>query len=222
MEPWERDIFLTVRDESFYFYPVFACQIINEGWASQWHARLLREADFLDDQLYLDAIKTHSDVVRPHAGDNQVALSINSYHLSFMIWQQIIDEQGMEAARHIRRDEDDFAFLRNHLSQELASELGLFRFNAQQDGEVEVQESDIDALCDALLASKYNFAAPHIRVETMASDGSLTLLHDHRTDAIGLNIERAEKVLHYLHRVWRRPLQLITLNSAGKQTELAA
>ena len=36
-----------VREESFYFYPVFACQIMNEGWASYWHARLLREADFL-------------------------------------------------------------------------------------------------------------------------------------------------------------------------------
>src|SRR5690606_17183495 len=47
MEGWERDIFLAVREESFYFYPVFACQIMNEGWASYWHARLLREANFL-------------------------------------------------------------------------------------------------------------------------------------------------------------------------------
>src|SRR5262249_34750949 len=46
LEGWERDIFLAVREESFYFYPVFACQIMNEGWASYWHARLLREADF--------------------------------------------------------------------------------------------------------------------------------------------------------------------------------
>src|SRR5699024_3019501 len=30
MEGWERDIFLGVREESFYFYPVFACQIMNE------------------------------------------------------------------------------------------------------------------------------------------------------------------------------------------------
>jgi stage V sporulation protein R len=31
MEDWERDIFLAVRHESFYFYPVFACNIMNEG-----------------------------------------------------------------------------------------------------------------------------------------------------------------------------------------------
>ena len=57
LEEWERDIFLAVREESFYFYPVFACQIMNEGWASYWHARLLREADFLPQNEYLDAIK---------------------------------------------------------------------------------------------------------------------------------------------------------------------
>src|SRR6185437_7445665 len=75
MESWERDIFLAVREESFYFYPVFATQIMNEGWASYWHARLLREADFVPQQAYLDAIKCHSDVVRPIAADQQVALS---------------------------------------------------------------------------------------------------------------------------------------------------
>ncbi len=69
LEEWERDIFRAVRQESFYFQPVFACQIMNEGWASYWHARLLREADFLPQNEYLDALKTHSDVVRPHAAE---------------------------------------------------------------------------------------------------------------------------------------------------------
>jgi stage V sporulation protein R len=81
LEGWERDIFLAVREESFYFYPVFATQIMNEGWASYWHARLLREADFLPQGAYVDAIKCHSDVVRPVAGEQQVALGINPYHL---------------------------------------------------------------------------------------------------------------------------------------------
>src|SRR5688572_23263782 len=79
LEQWERDIFLAVRAESLYFYPVFACQIMNEGWASYWHARLLREADFLPQTTYLAAIKAHSDVVRPHASGEQTALAINPY-----------------------------------------------------------------------------------------------------------------------------------------------
>src|SRR5437773_197552 len=107
LEQWERDIFLAVRAESLYFYPVFACQIMNEGWASYWHARLLREADFLPQPLYLSAIKAHSDVVRPFASGQQTALAINPYHLGFTIWERIVEKHGIERAREVRRDEDD-------------------------------------------------------------------------------------------------------------------
>ena len=74
---------------------------MNEGWASYWHARLLREASFLPQELYLEAMKTHSDVVRPYAGDKQVALSINPYHLGFLMWDRIVEREGVEAARDI-------------------------------------------------------------------------------------------------------------------------
>src|SRR5437763_5610422 len=121
LEEWERDAFLAVREESFYFYPVFACQIMNEGWASYWHARLLREADFLPQPLYLSAIKAHSDVVRPFASDQQTALAINPYHLGFTIWERIVERDGIERAREVRRDEDDFGFIRNFLDEELAT-----------------------------------------------------------------------------------------------------
>src|SRR6202008_3827564 len=116
LEPWERDIFLMVRAESLYFYPVFACQIMNEGWASYWHARLLREADFLPQNDYLDAIKTHSDVVRPHAAEQQASLVVNPYHLGFSIWESIVEEHGLKRAFEIRAEDDDFGFVRNYLS----------------------------------------------------------------------------------------------------------
>src|SRR5512138_3111998 len=146
MEPWERDIFLAVREESFYFYPVFACQIMNEGWASYWHARLLREADFLPHSMYVDAVKCHSDVVRPPASGDHVALSTNPYHLGFSIWEKIVEQRGLEHARKIMCEDDDFSFIRNHLTQEIATELQLFRFRGPATGTLTVQESDLSAL----------------------------------------------------------------------------
>ena len=72
---------------------------MNEGWASYWHARLLREADFMPQNEYLDAIKSHSDVVRPHAAGQQASLGINPYHLGFSLWESIIEQHGHRAAR---------------------------------------------------------------------------------------------------------------------------
>lgn len=221
MEDWERDIFLAVREESFYFYPVFACQIMNEGWASYWHARLLREADFLPNQLYLDAIKSHSDVIRPYAGDNDLALSINPYHVGFAMWEHIIEKDGLDAALHIRTEEDDFSFIRNHLDETLADDLNLFAYARRRIGSAEarikITDPDIDELREQVVAPKFNFAAPRVRAVELSNDGSLTLNHDHATDGRGLDLDRAKKVLEYVSCVWRRPVMLETVDENGDE-----
>jgi stage V sporulation protein R len=222
MESWERDIFLVVREESFYFYPVFATQIMNEGWASYWHARLLREADFVPQQAYLDAIKCHSDVVRPVAAEQQVAFSVNPYHLGFSMWEKIVENEGLESARRIMEQDDDFGFVRNHLTRELAEELGLFRYSARSDGQIKVLEQDLTALHEAVLAPKYNFGAPIVSAHRIRNDGTLELVHDSTVDGRGLDLERSRKVLDYLQRVWRRPIVLTTVNQAGSTLELTA
>src|SRR5687767_14887202 len=185
LEQWERDIFLSVRAESLYFYPVFACQIMNEGWASYWHARLLREAEFLPQPLYLSAIKAHSDVVRPFAADEQTALQVNPYHLGFTLWERIVEQRGMDEARRICREEDDFGFVRNYLDRELAEKLDLFAFEAKNDGEIRVVTRDLNAIREAILSPKFNYGAPRIAASEMRQDGTLVLTHDHATDGRG-------------------------------------
>jgi len=222
LEGWERDIFLAVREESFYFYPVFATQIMNEGWASYWHARLLREANFLPQQIYVDAIKCHSDVVRPLASGENVALTVSPYYLGFSLWEEIVKRDGLEAARRILREDDDFSFVRNHLTVDMAEKLQLFRYKTEANGSVEVSERDVDGLREALLAPKYNFGAPCVAATHIRVDGTLDLLHDHKVDGRGLDVERGKKVLEYLHRVWRRPVIVHTVDEQGATIELAA
>jgi stage V sporulation protein R len=194
---------------------------MNEGWASYWHARLLREADFLPHNEYLDALKTHSDVVRPHAAEQQASLSTNPYHLGFSMWEAIVEEHGLARAFQIRAEDDDFSFVRNHLTQELAEELKLFRYERHSNGSVKVLDHDIHAWRETVLAPKYNFGAPAVLATHVANDGSLTLHHEHKTDGRGLDLERAERVLDYLHKIWRRPIRLETIDAAGQPRTVA-
>ena len=220
LEDWERDIFLAVREESFYFYPVFACQIMNEGWASYWHARLLREADFLPQNQYLDAVKTHSDVVRPHAAGQQSALSVNPYHLGFTLWEKIIEREGLEHALKIRSEDDDFSFVRNQLDQDMVRELELFKYEVDSKGTVKVVESELEDIHEAILAPKYNFGAPAVLAARVGVDGSLELEHQHETDGRGLDVDRTGKVLDYIHKMWRRPVTLHTIDKKGAAKEI--
>ena len=222
LEQWERDIFLMVRAESLYFYPVFACQIMNEGWASYWHARLLREADFLPQSLYLSAMKAHSDVVRPFASDGQTALAVNPYHLGFTIWEDIVEKHGIDHAFKVRHEEDDFGFVRNWLDRELAEKSGLFVYETHPGDEIRVASRELDAVREAILAPKYNYGAPRVAVAEMGNDGGLLLTHDSASDGRGLDSRRAKKVLEYVRRVWRRPVRLQTVNERAEPVELAA
>jgi stage V sporulation protein R len=194
---------------------VFACQIMNEGWASYWHARLLREADFLPDDLYLSAIKAHSDVVRPYAAESQLALAVNPYHLGFSMWEHIIEKKGLTAARQICKEEDDFGFIRNYLDRELAEKLELFVYEAHEDGDIKIADRDIHAVREAILAPKFNYGAPRIAASKLHVDGSLELTHDYKSDGRGLDVGRAERVLDYIARVWHRPVLLNTVGDSG-------
>ena len=113
-------------------------------------------------------------------------------------------------------EEDDFGFVRNYLTEELAEELKLFRYEASADGSVRVQDHDIHALRETVLAPKYNFGAPAVLVKHIASDGSLDLVHEHATDGRGLDLDKAERVLDYIHKIWRRPIRLETVDSDGR------
>lgn len=78
LEPWQQKIFQIVRRESYYFYPQFRTKIMNEGWASYWHAELMRQYSFGSDNDYgveikypltseehLDFVSSHEKVVQP-------------------------------------------------------------------------------------------------------------------------------------------------------------
>ncbi|HEX2225783.1 MAG TPA: SpoVR family protein, partial [Candidatus Binatia bacterium] len=79
---WEKDLLTIVHDEAQYFIPQMETKIMNEGWASFWHKRILEELD-LPQSLHLEFIVRHTQVLRPHPG------GLNPYHVGMKIWEDI-------------------------------------------------------------------------------------------------------------------------------------
>src|SRR5690606_32199208 len=42
-ERWQRDLLSMIREEAYYFAPQAMTKIMNEGWASYWHSRMMTE-----------------------------------------------------------------------------------------------------------------------------------------------------------------------------------
>ena len=84
-------------------------------------------------------------------------------------------------------------------------------------GEVKVEDSAIEMLRETILAPKFNFGAPTISAINVQTDGTLELEHRYDTDGRGLDLNYAEKVLEYIHGVWRRPVVIHTVNERGNE-----
>src|SRR5499433_1730038 len=64
LEPWQRDVISMLHEEMEYFIPQLQTKIMNEGWASIWHSRIMREMD-LPDNEHIEFAELHAGVVAP-------------------------------------------------------------------------------------------------------------------------------------------------------------
>ncbi len=230
---WEKDLLAIVHSEAMYFIPQIETKIMNEGWASYWHKRILEALD-LPQGLHLEFLVRHNQVVRPIPG------SINPYHLGLRIWEHLAtrsttpspeerERRGplppapLETIFHVREVDRDVSFLRRFLTEELARELDLFRYEPKGDDLVVSHIADDDGwtqVKETLLRSVGMGTVPVIRIEDADFGHSRTLYLRHTHDNRDLQLEAAEKTLAYLHRLWGHDVAMETVVN-GKRTLLS-
>lgn len=220
LQDWQRDVIHIVRNEMLYFLPQMQTKIMNEGWASYWHARILRELD-LTEAEYVDFASLHSSVMSPSRS------SVNPYFLGMKIFEDIerrwdnpteeerrlFGRKGNEGRRKIfevREIDNDVSFLRSYLTKELVEELDLYIYKLEGD-EWKVVEKDWEKIRDMLIASMTNFGNPVILVEDADFHRNRELFLQHSFEGVELDIEYAEKTLRHIYRLWGRTVHLETV-----------
>lgn len=228
LEPWQKDIFEIVREESFYFYPQYCTKIMNEGLASYVHAELmyLLGDDMLTPGEYLEFVKIHEKVVQPGGSK----LNINPYFLGFTIfndikkrWDKLHQDgkseiNGFQKMMQVVEEEDDISFLRSYLTQEIVDELKMFTYKTiydrNKDQYIEIQSTEAKDVVESLTSKIYNYQSPLIYIDVASSNG-LELVHD--SIEIGtLDPKHVEKVMGYLQEIWGGVINLQTIDDKGE------
>lgn len=215
---WERDLLTIVHEATQYFLPQIETKIMNEGWASYWHKRLLDSLD-LEPELQLEFLVRHNQVVRPHEG------GINPYHLGLRIWEDIHRRAGGghagDAAIMVVRESDrDTAFLRRHLTEELIRDLDLFQYQRKGQEYVITRVADDEgwrAIRDTLVANVGMNTVPVIRIVDADAEGKRTLALEHVHDGRDLHPEYAERTLAFIHQLWQHEVALDTVLGGKRQ-----
>ncbi len=210
---WQRDVAEMLRQEALYFRPQLRTKVMNEGWATLWHARLLRQLD-LGDRDYVNFARLNAMVRSPDPG------RLNPYLLGVSIFEDILEgfgeEEGLRRCMDIRAWEDDVAFIRNHFTPGVAERIDAFVYGFRPDlaggGSWTVMTKDFEAVRDALVTQLENGGRPVIEVvdRDWERSGALYLRHGH--DGRDLDLGDAQHVLRRIALVWGRRVHLETVS----------
>ena len=205
LSEWQRDVINIVRDETQYFIPQMQTKIMNEGWASYWHYRLMNELD-LPQKYHMPFIKSHNQVIRPHIG------GINPYHLGFTMFKKIEERYGLDRCFFARETSHDESFLREYLTEEDCRDLNLFSFSKKKNMRTIDEISDGEGWKDVkaeLIRNTGVNTIPRIYVDLIESGGVLVLKHEH--DGRDLELAYADEVCQHVMTLWGEVVKLITI-----------
>lgn len=220
LEPWQRDVISIIRQEMLYFWPQLETKIMNEGWATYWHLRIMRELDLPEDQS-IEFAKLHAGILHTSK------FNINPYLVGLKIFESIEKRwdnpsaeergkygrqggRGREKIFEVREMESDISFIRNYLTEELVEELDLYLYEKVGNQWV-VVEKDWEKVREGLVGQMVNGGFPVIMVEDGDYLNAGELYLRHHFEGRELDVRYLEKTLPYVYLLWSRPVHLETI-----------
>lgn len=229
---WKRDILSMIREEAYYFAPQAQTKIMNEGWASYWHEKIMTEKA-MDCSELIDFADHHSSTLATQPGQ------LNPYKLGYELFHDIkrrwdkgrfgkdyeeCDDYaaranwdtgaglGKEKIFQIRAVYNDMTFIDEFLTEEFCREQKLFTYSLnERSGNYEIDSRGFEAVKEKLLSSLTNMGQPCITICDANFENRGELFLKHRFDGAELRPDYARATLHNLHQIWARPVHIQTI-----------
>ena len=231
LEEWEADIVGCLREEAYYFLPQRMTKIMNEGWASYWHSKILTTRA-LNSNEFIDFADIHAGVMQ------MSKQNINPYKVGIELMRDIEyrwdtgrfgkdynecpsmhDKEnwdtkvglGREKMFEVRKSHNDITFLEEFLTPEFCNRQQIFTYKYNpRSGRMEIDSRDFKAIKQKLLTQLTNFGSPLIQVEDANYKNRKELLLKHVHGGVDLDMQFADATMRNLFALWKRPVSLTT------------
>jgi stage V sporulation protein R len=231
LDHWQRDVLEIVRDEAYYFAPQAMTKIMNEGWATYWHSKILTEKALTAAEV-IDYADACSGVLATSPG------RLNPYKLGVELYRNIEDRwnkgqygkewdecDSMEQKRNwdrrtglgrqkifeVRKLYNDITFLDEFFTLEFCIDQKFYTFGFQErSGNWEIMSREFKKVKDQLLKMLTNRGQPAIVVEDGNFENRSELLLRHVHEGTDLDGGQARDTLRNAAKVWTRPVSLLT------------
>ena len=229
---WQADCLDIVREEAYYFAPQAMTKILNEGFASFVHSRLMT-TELLEDREIVDYADKHSATLATRPGQ------INPYRLGHDLLRDVEDRwnrgahgrafaecddygerrrwdtgamDGLRKVLEVRRVHNDQSFLDAFLTADFIDEHRLYVYGRDpRTGQPVVLDRDPVSVKQRLVGELTNRGQPVIELvdANHGNRGELLLVHRHATST--LREDFARQTLRSLHAIWTRPVHVETV-----------
>ncbi len=201
LDGWQQDVLHVVRDEAYYFSPQRMTKIMNEGWASFWHSRLLT-GGLLDASEILDFADCHSGATSCPPGQ------VNPYKIGIELFRAA--EARGEDLFQLRAVHNDVSLVHKLVDEEFAMRVlrpivvppGPRAEGAPEPSWLELKHWLLHQLSWGGL--------PQIQLVDVNAEGEGELVLVHHHDGRDLLLARANETLLNLSELWKGPVHLLT------------
>lgn len=228
---WQRDVMDMLHSEAIYFVPQAMTKIMNEGWASYWHAKLMTEKVMDPDEM-VDFADRHSGVVQMQEKQ------LNPYRLGIELFRDIEDRWnkgcfgsewdtcdtmadrgtwdkklglGQEKIFQVRKIYSDVTFVDEFFTLEFCKRSGFFAYEYdRKKREYSVSSRDFTQVKQKILQGLTNLGQPIIRVEDANFENRTELLLSHEHDGVDLDMGYGKETLKNIYGIWTRPVHIQT------------
>jgi stage V sporulation protein R len=232
IEEWQSDIIGCLREEAYYFLPQRMTKIMNEGWASYWHSKIMTEKALRSSEI-IDFADVHSGVMA------MSPQNINPYKIGIELFRDIEhrwdtgkfgkeyqdctdmnkkhnwDKKlglGKEKIFEVRKSHNDITFLDEFFTEEFCERQQIFTYKYNpRTGRNEIDSREFKEIKDKLLSQLANFGQPLIEIESsnFNNRGELLLNHVHR--GVDLDMNFAADTMKNIFLIWKRPINIKTV-----------
>ncbi len=229
LEEWEHDVLSIVRDEAYYFAPQAQTKIMNEGWASYWHSKIMTQKALKDSEVI--------DFADHHAGTMAMSPGrINPYKVGIELFRDIEERWdrgkfgkeyqdcdhmvtkakwdqklglGRQKIFEVRRVCNDITFIDEYLTEEFVERFQLYTyaFN-RRTNQYEIADRDFKKVKEKLLFQLTNLGQPFIYLTdgNFQNKGELLLWHKHQ--GLDLDVRWSRETMRSLTEIWKRPINV--------------
>jgi stage V sporulation protein R len=237
LEPWQRDVMEIIREEAYYFAPQGMTKIMNEGWATYWHSKIMTQKVLTDAEVI-----DYADHAAAVLGGGQ---SLNPYKIGVELFRHIEerwdkgrfgkewedcdnlaakrgwDRQlglGREKIFQIRAIYNDVMYIDEFFTEDFCREQLFYTYGwNERSSQWEIQSRQYMQIKQKLLDMLTAGGNPYIFVEDGNFENRGELLLKHRHEGVDLRMDWARDTLVNLYKVWRRPTNLLTIvDGSGK------